>query len=252
MSTYARDYTLSAGGGRATRPAAAAAQPATQQRNEDALYPDTRTQALSAYELRRAGIAANAAWRVYAAQMEAEGETAQAFAKRANVTVTALKDEWRHRQVKLATEGRASGLSSVMRADFRAVFAHFLHLAGLTEKAFELLLKTGKSGGSDDVAENGEQADHAITALYDRIIRHFSTQDAPDPHGRAVAWFRGLVAAKERKYARGWRSWSSKQKWQLYFTMKNRLQAILEKDGVVAPSTRGRNKSQRKPRQPKP
>lgn len=242
MSTYAREYTLNPSAGAVRRPAAAATVPRPQ--DNDSFYPDTRCQPITKNELIELGIASKKAWDKYAADMAAEGETVKEFASRAGVTLKALQDDWRHRQVKIATDGNRARLSDLMRADFRAVKAHFLNLAGLTEKAFALLLRTGKQGATQDVVENAEQADHAITTIFDKIVAHFSTQDQPDPRGRAVAFFRAIAAPKEKKYACGWRSWDPKKKWQLYFTLKNRLQAIMEKDRAVDPSFRGRNKSQ--------
>lgn len=241
MSTYARDYTLRESGGRATRQLPPS-EVAPEQRSAH-VYPDTRDQAISPNELKELGIASAQAWKAFAAELAAEGDSVKEFARRAGVTQTAMQDDWRHRQVKLATRGRAARLSALRRADFREVKAHFLQLAGLSEQAFALLLRTGPAPDGSPV-ENGEQADQAVARAFKNIVRHFGTQGSPDPEGRARGFFQSIVRPKERKYACGWRGWSPKQKWDLYYTLKNRLQAIKEKDGVVEPSTRGRNKSQ--------
>lgn len=233
MTTYAKDYRLRTPGEAPVR--------------REHVYPDTREQAISPGELKELGIASAQAWKAYAAELAAEGDSVKEFARRAGVTQGALQEDWRHRQVKLATRGRASRLSTLMRADFREVKAHFLQLAGLSEQAFALLLRTGPAPDGAPV-ENGEQADKAVAGIFKKIVTKFAGQGTPDAEGRARAFFQSIVKPKERKYACGWRSWSPERKWQLYYTLKNRLQAIMEKDGVVEPSTRGRNKSQREKR----
>lgn len=209
-------------------------------------YPDTREQPLSAPEIRELGIASAKAWECYADQCEAEGQTVQAMAREAKTTMKEMQDYWRHCQVKAATGGRCTGLRGLMRADFRTVRAHFLHLAGMDEAAFALLMRTGQAAGhagsEGDPKENIEQCDKAIAGIFEKIVRHFATQPGEgDPRDRAKAYLASTVAWKERKLACTWRGWPAKDRWHLYFTLKNRLAAMT---GTGDPANR--NKSQRK------
>lgn len=257
-----RHYTLRPDGGKATRQTAPVAAPVTApaRPSQGTLYPDTRTQALSDCEVKELGMVANTAWRAYLLS-EAEAfqtwrptitaaekikHTVQRLAAEANSTQKEVADYWRHGQVFAATERRCRRLRDLKRSDFRAVKAHFLHLAGMTEQAFALHLRTGRAGSragaAGDVVETVEQADRAIAAQFEALVRHFATQGAPaTARERAAAYLADMVAPKERKAGCGWRSWPAKGKWQIYWTLKNRLGAM---QGTG--STANRNKSQRR------
>lgn len=230
-----RDYTLKPPVDR--RSASAPDAPAPDRPAERA-YPDTRHQPLSSPEVKELGIASAAAYKRWVADPANEAERLR---KRTGMNKTAFAAAWRHNEVAEATEGRAEGLRGVNRADYRRVKAHFLAIAGLTEQAFAEMLGTGTVKG--EPVENREQVDRAIATVLAQIARHFRDSGQDDPEGRAKAYLAGTAAAKERAMGCGWRSWPSKARWQLYFTLRNRLHAMT---GVGDPAKR--NKSQRAPR----
>ncbi|RFC49456.1 MAG: hypothetical protein DVB22_002575 [Verrucomicrobia bacterium] len=218
----------------ARRSASAPDAPAPEPRPERA-YPDTRHQPLSASEVKELGIASAAAFKKWGADPANDADRLRA---RTGLNKTAFAAAWRHNEVTEATEGRAEGLRGVSRADYRRVKAHFLNIAGLTEQAFAEMLGTGTVKG--EPVENGEQVDRAIATVLAQMARHFRESGQDDPEGRAKAYLSGMASAKERAMGCGWRSWPSKSRWQLYFTLRNRLHAMT---GVGDPAKR--NKSQR-------
>ncbi len=213
-------------------PAAGETRPATPR------YPDTRDQLLTAAEIRELGMASAEAWAKYVDECAAEGTPVQAMARAAKITLKTAQDQFRHSHVKQATNGRASGLRQLTRADFRTVRAHFLHLAGMDEAAFALLLRTGDTPKGEPV-ENVQQSARAVLGIMQKVEAHFAAQGAEAPV-RAAAWFQQIVGWKERKAQLGWKSWDSRAQWNLYFTIKNRLAAM---EG--AGKTENRNKGQR-------
>jgi hypothetical protein len=61
-------------------------------------------------------------------------------------------DEWRHEQVEIATDGRATGITSLTRGQYREVQAHFLAIAGDAVKAFRSGQRAGQSHADRDLA----------------------------------------------------------------------------------------------------
>jgi hypothetical protein len=193
----------------------------------DAPHFDAARQPLSADEITCLAIAAKLAWdQIYPADRAAlPGRTAKD-----------RQDQWRHEQVSLATDGRADGLTKAMRADFRAIQAWFLKLAGLTLDAFKVLMRTGRTR-SGEAVENGEQAEKWIFGILARVKKHFAAQ-GPHAEQRLQAWLQTIVAGKEAKYGRRWPEWTPQQKRTLYFTLKNRFAAMR---GVGSPKRRNKN-----------
>lgn len=61
-------------------------------------------------------------------------------------------DEWRHEQVEIATDGKATGITSLTRGRYRDVQAHFLAIAGDAVKAFQAGQRAGQSHADRDLA----------------------------------------------------------------------------------------------------
>lgn len=245
--SYARDYTLREGADRRPAPVRAAASP--EPAAPAHAYPDTRTQRLSAEEVRRLGMVSALAFDKYREELEAEGDTLQAVCRAAGVTMKAAQDEWRHSQVKLATAGRAAGLRALMRADFLSVQGHFLNLAGLTVAAFNAFLKTGPTPAGEP-RENVTQSVQAVRGILRKLEEFFAGQvrargevPAAQVREEAAARLAVYIESVEAGKCAGQR-WEtlpeSKQQWQLYWTLKNRLAAL---QGTGRPEQR--NKSQR-------
>ena len=238
----ARDYKLKSDSGTAF-------QAARDERGQDARatvkYPDVREERLSAAEVRALGIASSLAWEKYCEELEREGDSIQALAKSSGLTMKACQDQWRHGQVKSATDGRAEGLTKMVRADFRQVKARFLDMAGMTAEAFELLLRTGDSRNGEPV-ENMERSARAVQDMMQQVERHFAEQSPEGVKERAAAFFTSLVQWKERKAGKRWAEWESKAQWNLFFTIKNRLADMKLKAGGAGTPAAARNKKQRK------
>ena len=74
---------------------------------------------------------------------------------------------------------------------------------------------------------------------------HFREQSPDGVPEQAAHFFQTIVGWKERKAACKWTSWETKAKWNLYFTLKNRLAAM-----TGTGKTENRNKGQRRPKGP--
>lgn len=199
-------------------------------RRQTAHYPDTTRQPVSREEIQFLAICSAMAFKkvVAAGNVDLPGATKKE-----------REDLWRHEQVTRATEGRASGLRELMRADFRAVFARFLDLAGMTEQAFKVLMRTGKTRGGSQ-REDIEQCDKWIFGLLGRVKRLFAEQGG-NANARTEAWLHEIVKFKEQRYGKPWTEWETAQRTQLYWTLKNRFNAMTDRG-----ETKNRNKSQRR------
>ncbi len=207
-------------------------------------YPDTREQRLSGCEIKELGMASALAFEKYCEELAAGGDSIQAVARAAGMTMKAAQDEWRHGQVKSATQGRANGLRQMMRADFRNVKGRFLDIAGLTEAAFHTLVRTGETNG--EPVENMEQSARAVLSIMKQVEAFFREQSPDNVKERAAAFFVSLAQWKERKAGKRWTEWESKAQWNLYFTIKNRLADMKRKAGGDVTPAVCRNKKQRR------
>lgn len=61
-------------------------------------------------------------------------------------------DAWRHDQVADATDGKASGITSIRRGDYRTVMAHFLSIAGHGGRAMRTAARSGQGQADRDLA----------------------------------------------------------------------------------------------------
>lgn len=61
-------------------------------------------------------------------------------------------DEWRHEQVAIASEGRATCLHDLRRGDYRDVLKHFLVIAGDSARAFRVAQRSGQGAADRDLA----------------------------------------------------------------------------------------------------
>lgn len=61
-------------------------------------------------------------------------------------------DEWRHDQVQDATGGRADGLTSLARGQYREVLAHFLSIAGHGGRAMRQATRSGQGAADRELA----------------------------------------------------------------------------------------------------
>lgn len=91
--------------------------------------------ALDAAERQELGMVAKQAW-------EACG------AKAAHIPA----DEWRHDQVAIATQGKATRVSDLRRGQFRDVLAHFLTIKGDVARAFRVAERSGQDMADRDLA----------------------------------------------------------------------------------------------------
>ena len=108
-------------------------------------------------------------------------------------------DDWRHDQVRMATEGRATGLRDLRRGDWRVVAAHFLSLSGKVRPAF----RTAKRAGRED----RDEAAHKLREACDEA---------------RVMWPDYPAAICRQQYKCGLDEATAKQLWRLYYTVRNR------------------------------
>lgn len=104
-------------------------------------------------------------------------------------------DEWR-RDMVMDRVGK-SGISQINRSEWRTVKAWFLELSGHEDKAFTLLLKTGKkTDHPTDPNDTFETAETYVSLIQSTLIEHARvTITHPKGHLK-IGWF--LAAARQR------------------------------------------------------
>lgn len=99
-------------------------------------------------------------------------------------------EDWRHREVSVATGGRAAGLSKAHSGQWRAIMQHFLAFQGRDIESYEMGMRTGKAQRR---VTRGATAEPGETVEDRELGQHLLAQTLAEtryrePYAQAIAW----------------------------------------------------------------
>ncbi len=162
-------------------------------------------------ERRAVGMAANAA---FLKMCEYDPTWLADNMRATGLSKSRLMEDWRHRQVKHITKGRAARVSDLTQRDAGLALATFAGMAGQDVRAFQLHLRTGPATGK--AGSDGDDQ-NAI-----RQWRHKIATEGPG-YGFNEGWQRGYVRnVFGKEGVRSLDDCNARQLRALYLTMRSR------------------------------
>lgn len=125
-------------------------------------------------------------------------------------------DEWRHEQVAIATEEKATRLSDLRRGQYKDVLRHFLELAGDSARAFRVAQRSGQGAA-------------------DRDLAMAKLRDVCESGGLAFPDYPDSICRRQFKCAL--ESLETGKVWFLFYTCTRRARAKNQKGPEIAPET---------------
>ncbi len=154
----------------------------------------------------RIGMAAQAA---FLRMCKEDPEFLPDMMKGTGATKSKISEDWRHRQVRIMTAGRASRISELTKRDEDEVLAKFADMAGQPVEAFRAYMRAGKATGKAG-------ADGATQAAVASWLKKCYTEGPG--YGFNRRWMCGFV----RRWARSPEECTPAQLKSLYVTMRSR------------------------------